>query len=111
MGKRRAQYEEALSSDPLDYDTWFDYARLEEAQVGVYVCVWCVCWCVCVNTHEFFFLAPFHPLLVPIETHSTTHINKPTNNNTGGPCPHPRGVRAGHRAGAARAGEAVSGQA
>lgn len=33
MGKRRAQYEEALSSDPLDYDTWFDYARLEEAQV------------------------------------------------------------------------------
>lgn len=33
VGKRRAQYEEALSSDPLDYDTWFDYARLEEAQV------------------------------------------------------------------------------
>lgn len=33
MGKRRAQYEEALSADPLDYDTWFDYARLEEAQV------------------------------------------------------------------------------
>lgn len=32
VGKRRAQYEEALSSDPLDYDTWFDYARLEEAQ-------------------------------------------------------------------------------
>lgn len=34
MGKRRAQYEEALSTDPLDYDTWFDYARLEEAQVS-----------------------------------------------------------------------------
>lgn len=32
VGKRRGQYEEALSSDPLDYDTWFDYTRLEEGQ-------------------------------------------------------------------------------
>lgn len=52
VGKRRAQYEEALSADPLDYDTWFDYARLEEAQVclvgwsmeredALGVCTWC----------------------------------------------------------------------
>lgn len=27
-----------VSSDPLDSNTWFDYARLEEAQVGRYVC-------------------------------------------------------------------------
>lgn len=32
VGKRRGQYEEALSADPLDYDTWFDYTRLEEGQ-------------------------------------------------------------------------------
>jgi hypothetical protein len=28
--KRRFQYEEALAADPLQYDTWFDYIRLEE---------------------------------------------------------------------------------
>ena len=52
MGKRRAQYEEALSADPLDYDTWFDYARLEEAQVRIEgtdrktdrPVFWLVCW-------------------------------------------------------------------
>ena len=33
VSKRRAQYEEALSKEVLDYDTWFDYIRLEEAQV------------------------------------------------------------------------------
>jgi len=32
VSKRRGQYEEALSADPLDYDTWFDYTRLEEGQ-------------------------------------------------------------------------------
>lgn len=32
VGKRRTQYEEALSKDPLDFDTWFDYIRLEESQ-------------------------------------------------------------------------------
>jgi hypothetical protein len=28
--KRRFQYEEQLAADPLQYDTWFDYIRLEE---------------------------------------------------------------------------------
>jgi hypothetical protein len=32
VSKRRTQYEEALSRDALDYDTWFDYIRLEESQ-------------------------------------------------------------------------------
>lgn len=32
VSKRRTQYEEALSKDALDYDTWFDYIRLEESQ-------------------------------------------------------------------------------
>jgi len=32
VSKRRTQYEEKLSNDALDYDTWFDYIRLEEAQ-------------------------------------------------------------------------------
>ncbi|KAG8879351.1 NineTeen Complex (NTC) component [Tulasnella sp. 331] len=30
LGKRRIQYEEELSHDSRDYNTWFDYARLEE---------------------------------------------------------------------------------
>ncbi|GAC93530.1 hypothetical protein PHSY_001095 [Pseudozyma hubeiensis SY62] len=33
IGKRRIQYEEELAAqagDPADYDTWFDYSRLEE---------------------------------------------------------------------------------
>jgi hypothetical protein len=30
LGKRRIQYEEEISHEPLNYDTWFDYARLEE---------------------------------------------------------------------------------
>jgi crooked neck len=30
LGKRRIQYEEELSHDGRNYDTWFDYARLEE---------------------------------------------------------------------------------
>lgn len=29
--KRREQYEADLESEPLNYDTWFDYMRLEEA--------------------------------------------------------------------------------
>ncbi|KAJ3211599.1 Crooked neck-like protein 1 [Dinochytrium kinnereticum] len=29
--KRRIKYEEEISSNPKDYDTWFDYTRLEEA--------------------------------------------------------------------------------
>jgi len=28
--KRRIQYEDDVSSDPFNYDTWFDFARLEE---------------------------------------------------------------------------------
>ena len=30
LGKRRIQYEEEIAHTPHDYDTWFDYARLEE---------------------------------------------------------------------------------
>lgn len=30
LGKRRIEYEEELSHDSRNYDTWFDYARLEE---------------------------------------------------------------------------------
>ncbi|GAA98350.1 uncharacterized protein L969DRAFT_616538 [Mixia osmundae IAM 14324] len=30
LGKRRIQYEEELQHEPRNYDTWFDYSRLEE---------------------------------------------------------------------------------
>ncbi|KAJ9051168.1 NineTeen Complex (NTC) component [Entomophthora muscae] len=30
VGRRRAQYEEETKNNPNNYDTWFDYARLEE---------------------------------------------------------------------------------
>ena len=32
VAKRRAQYEDAVAANPLDYDAWFDLARLEEEQ-------------------------------------------------------------------------------
>lgn len=31
LSKRRVQYEEQLKENPKNYDTWFDYARLEES--------------------------------------------------------------------------------
>ncbi|CAM6098606.1 unnamed protein product [Calypogeia fissa] len=31
VGKRRFQYEEEVKNNPLGYDAWFDYARLEES--------------------------------------------------------------------------------
>ncbi|KAL5727880.1 Crooked neck-like protein 1 [Ranunculus cassubicifolius] len=31
VGKRRFQYEEEVRKSPLNYDTWFDYIRLEES--------------------------------------------------------------------------------
>ena len=31
VSERRFQYEAEVSSNPLNYDTWFDYVRLEEA--------------------------------------------------------------------------------
>ncbi len=31
LGKRRFQYEEEIKQNPLNFDTWFDYARLEES--------------------------------------------------------------------------------
>ncbi|KAG5185208.1 hypothetical protein JKP88DRAFT_207999 [Tribonema minus] len=31
VGRRRLQYEEEVAADPHAYDTWFDYARLEES--------------------------------------------------------------------------------
>lgn len=31
VGKRRFQYEEEVKKSPLNYDTWFDYIRLEES--------------------------------------------------------------------------------
>ena len=31
LSKRRIQYEEQLKENPKNYDTWFDYARLEES--------------------------------------------------------------------------------
>ena len=35
LGKRRVQYEEQLKENPKNYDTWFDYARLEESSGDV----------------------------------------------------------------------------
>jgi len=32
VGKRRLQYEESVAAQPHDYDAWFDYIRLEEAE-------------------------------------------------------------------------------
>ena len=32
LSKRRNQYEQQLNTDPLEYDVWFDYARLEETR-------------------------------------------------------------------------------
>lgn len=31
VGKRRFQYEDEVKKNPLNYDTWFDYIRLEES--------------------------------------------------------------------------------
>ena len=31
LSKRRVQYEESLKENPMNYDLWFDYARLEES--------------------------------------------------------------------------------
>ena len=33
--KRRVQYEAALEDNNLDYDTWFDYVRMVEAEGAV----------------------------------------------------------------------------
>lgn len=33
--KRKFQYEEAVTANPHDYDTWFDYARMLEADGNV----------------------------------------------------------------------------
>ena len=30
MGKRRFQYEDEVRKNPLNYDSWFDFIRLEE---------------------------------------------------------------------------------
>ena len=30
VGERRFQYEEEVAKNPRNYDTWFDYCRLEE---------------------------------------------------------------------------------
>ncbi|MCJ1235690.1 NineTeen Complex (NTC) component [Varicellaria rhodocarpa] len=35
LSKRRVQYEERVKANPRDYDTWFDYARLEETSGNV----------------------------------------------------------------------------
>lgn len=59
MGERRFQYEAEVSKNPLNYDSWFDYVRLEEAAgdhdkvrevcapdcgvVVLYVTQWLVC--------------------------------------------------------------------
>jgi len=32
LSKRRFQYEEEIKKDPLNYDVWFDYIRLEESK-------------------------------------------------------------------------------
>lgn len=31
VGERRFQYEADVKRDPLNYDSWFDYIRLEES--------------------------------------------------------------------------------
>ena len=31
VGKRRFQYEDDVKRNPLNYDTWFDYLKLEES--------------------------------------------------------------------------------
>jgi len=35
LENRRAHYEEQIKSDPYNYDAWFDYARLEEAEEDI----------------------------------------------------------------------------
>jgi len=35
VSKRKFQYEEAIKSDPFNYDTWFDYLRLMESENDV----------------------------------------------------------------------------
>jgi len=35
ISKRRFQYEEQFKSNPLNYDTWFDYIRLEENTIAL----------------------------------------------------------------------------
>lgn len=31
VGKKRFEYEDEVSKNPLNYDSWFDYVRLEES--------------------------------------------------------------------------------
>ena len=31
LSKRRFQYEQEIEKDPLNYDAWFDYIKLEES--------------------------------------------------------------------------------
>lgn len=41
MSERRFQYEADVKQDPLNYDSWFDYIRLEEtAGQPDRVCLW-----------------------------------------------------------------------
>lgn len=35
LSKRRFTYEQQLSENPLNYDTWFDYVKLEESTGNV----------------------------------------------------------------------------
>ena len=32
MSRRREEYEEKVKANPYDYDSWFDYIRLEETE-------------------------------------------------------------------------------
>ena len=35
LNKRRSIYEEEITKDPLNYDVWFDYTRLEESSGNI----------------------------------------------------------------------------
>ena len=115
VSKRRAQYEEALSTEALDYDTWFDYIRLEEAQVS------------CVgrggkgsgpdrqedrgSSQPASRSSLWSPLALQ-RVRSSARAHAPPHSlslvDAGRPGSHPGGLRARHRPGAPRAREAVS---
>lgn len=57
VGERRFQYEAEVSKNPLNYDSWFDYIRLEEAAgdhdkvrevcAGLRAMSYAAQWCAC----------------------------------------------------------------
>jgi hypothetical protein len=64
LSKRRFTYEQEVAANPLNYDAWFDYIKLEEStgsvertrevRARVVLCLrLCLCLCVCVGLRVF----------------------------------------------------------